>query len=122
MIKIWRKKKDEIDNAPINGIITITFLPFVNLVSVPLIIMAIFGTSIFDFPTFNKWNILYIFAGFGFFNYWILLRNGKSHEIIKRFNQLDAALQKRGYRLTVLYLLITIMIPLIIFFFIPPRP
>jgi hypothetical protein len=122
LIKIWKKKKDEIENAPINGIITITFFPFLNLASIPLIIMAILGTSALNIPTFNKWNVLYFFAVFGFVNYWTLLRKGKSKQIIERFNKLDFKVQKKGYQLTITYMVVSLAIPLIILFFLPSRP
>jgi hypothetical protein len=120
-VRIWKNKKDEIENAPINGIIMITFVLFANLVSIPLIIMAIFGASFFTFPTFNKWYIVPFLIVFGFSNYWILARKRKLEEIEKKFDQLENKIRQKTFRLTIIYLIASLMIPILILLFVPPR-
>lgn len=120
-IKLWKKKKDEVENAPINAIITITFFTYLNLITLLLIIFSVFGRVIFDFQDFNKWNIIYFLIGLGIINYIILMRKGKYKKIVNRFNKLDFKLQKVGYRFTIAYLIASLLLPFTIMIFTIPN-
>jgi hypothetical protein len=122
LVKLWSKKKDEVRDAPINGIITITFFLYMNIMSIPLLLMFVCDTSVIPYPHFNKYYIALILFIFAFFNYWLLLRKGKTKEIFDRFNKLDNRTLKIGYRLTIFYLILSASIPLTILLFIPSRP
>jgi len=51
---IWLKKRDEPENAHINAIISISFLVCINIISIPLILMAVFGTDTISFPEIKQ--------------------------------------------------------------------
>lgn len=60
---LWLKKKDEPENAHINAVITLTFFLYVNIMSIPLLLMAIFREEIIALPNLTS-DIKYIIVSF----------------------------------------------------------
>lgn len=120
---IWLKKNDESENAHINAVITITFLLYVNIISIPLILMAAFKNEIINLPEINfsvKFWIMAIFVGAGIFNYLSLARKKQHNTIIEQFKSESEEKSRKGMMCTILYLIVSLGIPLYIFFFTTP--
>jgi|SRR5690554_6727910 len=85
---IWLKKKDEVENAHINAVITITFLMYVNIMSIPLVIMAVYKYEIINLPEINfnvKIWIVGVLIGTGILNYFLLARKKQHVKIVEEF-------------------------------------
>ena len=118
---IWKRKKDEVENASINGVISISFLTILNIVSIPLIIMSIFGRTSIPVPEIeNKWITFLIVIAYGVLNYFILMHKGKHKKCFEQFDNLSDREKKIGMRVTISYGIISILIPLYIFLFTTP--
>ncbi|MBT3208713.1 MAG: hypothetical protein HN704_15250 [Bacteroidetes bacterium] len=121
---IWLKKKDEPENARINAVITITFLLYVNIVSIPLILLAIHKNEIINLPEIGsnvKIWIGLILVGAGIMNYFILARKKEHAKIIEEFKMENKSKRKKGMVYTILYLIVSFGIPLYIFLFTTPK-
>ena len=118
------KKKDEPENAHINAVITITFLTYVNLFNIPLILLAIYKYEIINLPennmNVNVW-IGIILIGAGIFNYFLLASKKQHVKILEEFKQESEGCRKKGMAYTVLFLIISFGIPLYIFLFTSPK-
>ncbi len=124
LYRIWLKKKDEPENAHINAVITITFLLYVNIISIPLILVAISKNEIINLPEINtniKILIVVFLCGVGALNYFLLGRKKQRHKIIEEFKSENEKKRKNGLFFTILYLVISLGIPLYIFFFTIPK-
>ena len=121
---IWLKKKDEPENAHINAVITITFLLYVNIMSIPLILLAASKNEIINLPE-NNFNakvwIAVILVVAGIFNYFILARKRQHNKIIEEFKSESEGKSKKGIAYTILYMIVSFGIPLYIFFFTTPK-
>ena len=117
---IWLKKKDEPENAHINAVITITFLLYVNIMSIQLILLAASKNEIINLPE-NNFNakvwIAVILVVAGIFNYFILARKRQHNKIIEEFKSESEGKRKKGINYTILYMIVSFGIPLYIFFF-----
>jgi hypothetical protein len=121
---IWLKKKDEPENAHINAVITITFLLYVNIMSIPLILLAASKNEIINLPESNfnaKVWIAVILVVAGIFNYFILARKRQHNKIIEEFKSESEGKRKKGITYTILYMIVSLGIPLYIFFFTTPK-
>lgn len=120
---IWLKKKDEPENAHINAVITITFLLYVNILSIPLIFLAASKNEIINLPESNfnvKILIVFILIVAGIINYFLLARKEQHNKVIEEFKSESNEKRKIGMAYTVLYLVVSLGIPLYIFFFTTP--
>lgn len=120
---IWLRKKDEPENAHINAVITITFLVYVNIISFPLVWLAAFKNEVINLPEVNtkvKVWIAGILVVTGLLNYFILARKKKHEIIVEEFNEESDKQRKKGLFYTWLYIVISLGIPLYIFFFTTP--
>ncbi len=124
LYRIWLKKKDEPENAHINAVITISFLLYVNMMSIPLALVAIFKNEVINLPEINMevkvWIVTFL-IGVGIFNYILLGRKKKHNKIVEEFKVESERKKKNGFYFTVLYLVISLSIPLYIFFFTTPK-
>lgn len=119
---IWQKKRNERNIAHINAIISVSFLVCINVVSIPLVLMALLGSDIFSFPEMNrKWPIFLVVVFFGIIQYYLLVHNKKHLQIVKEFEDETDVQRQRSIFYTWLYMLLSIGIPLYIFFFTTPR-
>lgn len=121
---IWLRKKDEPENAHINAVITITFLIYVNIISIPLVWLAAFKSEVINLPEVNievKIWIVGLLVVTGLLNYFILARKKKHKIIVGKFNKESDKQRKKGLFYTWLYIVISLGIPLYIFFFTTPR-
>ncbi|MDE5423326.1 hypothetical protein L3073_13990 [Ancylomarina sp. DW003] len=120
---IWLKKKNEPENAHINAVMTITFLTYLNLFNIPLVLMAVSRREVIHLPEINM-NVNVLIAAFligaGILNYFFLARKKQHIKIIEEFKMESERKRKRGMAYTVLYLIITFGIPLYISFFTYP--
>lgn len=119
---IWLKKKDEPENAYINAVITISFLVCLNILSIPLILMALFGKDIITIPELpDKWIIFTIVIGYGISQYFLLAHKKKYIKIIEKYKDETELKRKRGLLYSWIYIIISIGIPIYIFFFTIPK-
>lgn len=121
---IWLKKKDEPENAHINAVITITFLLYVNIMSIPLILLAASKNEIINLPESNfnaKIWIAVILVVAGIFNYFILARKRQHNKIIEEFKSESEGKRKNGIFYTIVYMVVSFGIPLYILFFTTPK-
>jgi len=119
---IWLKKKDEPENAYINAVITISFLVCLNLLSIPLVLMAIFGKDIITIPELpDKWVLFIIVIAYGVSQYFLLAHNKKYIAIINKYKDENEEKRKKGLFYTWVYIIISIGIPIYIFFFTIPK-
>jgi hypothetical protein len=120
LFRLWSKKKDESEIAHINAIITITFLLYVNIMSIPLIIVATHKYGSFKFPEPNitiKVLIGFILIGAGILNYILLARKQQHTKIMEEFKLDVKKNRKKGMVLTLFYLIFSLAIPLFISLF-----
>lgn len=123
LYQLWLKKKYEPENAHINAVITITFLLYVNIISIPLILLAALKNEIINLPqmTVNvKVWIAVILVVAGIFNYFLLARKRQHNKIIEDFISESKEKRKKGMVYTIFYLVVSLGIPLYIFFFTTP--
>lgn len=123
LYRLWLRKKDESENAHINAVITITFLLYVNIMSIPLILIAANKNEIINLPEINlkvKIWIASALIGVGILNYFLLALKTQHHKIVEEFNLKSEGKRKKGIVYTVLYLVISFGIPLYIFLFTTP--
>ena len=120
---IWLKKKDESENAPINAVITLTFLLYVNFFSIPLILLATYKKDFINLPEINL-NIgvliTIIMVGIGLLNYLLLARKKQHIKIVEEFKIESEEKRKKGMVYVLLYLIISFGIPLYVFLFTSP--
>lgn len=122
LYQLWLKKKDEPENAHINSVITITFLLYVNIMSIPLISLAASKREIINLPKVNvKIWIAVILVSVGIFNYFLLARKRQHNRIIEEFKSESEKKRKKGMAYTIFYLIVSFGIPLYIFFFTTPK-
>lgn len=124
LYQLWLKKKDEPENAHINSVITITFLLYVNIMSIPLISLAASKKEIINLPQVNvnvKIWIAVILVSVGIFNYLLLARKRQHNKIIEEFKSESEKKRKKGMAYTIFYLIVSFGIPLYIFFFTNPK-
>ena len=115
------KKKNELDNARINAVITITFSLYVNFMNFFLILLVAFKGNIFKLPEQSlKVNIVIVIflILIGILNYLILGREKQHKRIVDKFYSNDYKKKQIGVCTAVIYLLLTFGIPLSIFLFI----
>lgn len=119
---IWQMKKSESEIAYINAIISISFLLCFNILSVPLGLMAILGKDIIIFPKLpDRWVLFIIVIAFGVSQYFLFAHKKRYREIIKRYENETNKMRRIGFIFTWLYILISIGIPIYIFFFTTPK-
>ena len=121
LFKIWLKKKDEINIAHINSVISITFLICVNLLSIPLILMALFNLKLSFLPEADLSMMINLAVGMitlGIINYFILGRKKQHLKIVKEFSKEK---YKKSKLYTIIYITITLLIPLYILLFTSPN-
>jgi len=118
------KKKDEPENAHINAVITITFLLYVNIMSIPLTFVATLKNEIISLPEINMnvkvWIVIFL-IGVGTLNYMLLGRKKRHNKIVEEFKAKSVWSKKNDYYFTMLYLVVSLSIPLYIFFFTTPK-
>lgn len=118
---IWIKKKNEQSIAHINAAISMALLTFMNIISVPLLIMAYFGKDAVKFPEIPK---LYVFIFAIFYQIIFFVLFGRKKKIIKIYEEFsnESEKQKRNGNLYIwFYIIISISIPLYIFLFTIPN-
>lgn len=121
---IWQKKTDEPENAHINAVLTITFLIYTNIMSIPLSYLALTGKEILNIPeiTFNvKVWIIILLVLTGILNYFLLASKKQHNKIIQENIGQDEDKRKLGMLFTTIYIVISFAIPLYIFFFTNPK-
>lgn len=121
---IWLKKKNEQRNARINAVITISFLLYVNVISIPLILLAVYKKEIISLPGINTnvkmWIVILLITTY-ILNYIFLGRNEQHNKVIEEFKSENEKKKRNGLFFTVLYLIVSLGIPLFIFFFVSPK-
>ena len=118
---MFLNRKNEAEITHINAIIAISMLVLLNIASIPLLIMAILGTeSIPDFHLPSKLVLFISFIIYSIVQYFLLAYNKKYLKIYSEFNNESEKRKKWGVILTRIYILISIGIPLYIFFFSTP--
>lgn len=119
---LWLRKKDEPENAYINAVISIAFLTCINIVSIPLVLMAVFGKDVITMPQLpNRWIIFTVVIAYGVLQYFLLAHKKKYLKIAEEFKNETEEQSKKGTLYTLLYVIISIGIPLYIFFFTVPK-
>ena len=119
---IWLNKKDEAENAYINAVITISLLVCLNILSIPLVIMAFFGKDIITIPELpEKWIIFIIVIAYGLSQYFLLAHKKKYINIINKYKDETEKERKKGLFYTWSYIITSIGIPIYIFFFTIPK-
>ena len=122
LFRIWQNKKNERNAAHINAIISVSFLVCINVVSIPLVLMALFSKDIITFPEIHrKWPIFLAVILFGVIQYYLLAYKNKHLQIVKEFEGETNNQRQRSTFFTWLYMILSIGIPLYIFFFTTPR-
>ncbi|WP_282036655.1 hypothetical protein [Saccharicrinis aurantiacus] len=120
---LWLKKKDEPENAHINAVITITFLLYTNLMSIPLSLVAIFKNEIIAIPEINTnvkiWIAIFL-IGVGILNYMLLGRKREHNKIVTEFMASSKRIKRNSFYYTLLYIVTSLSIPFYIFFFTTP--
>jgi len=120
---IWSTKKDEPGNAHINAVITMTFILYVNIMSIPLILMSVFRDEIIDLPELSNNMKIPIIAGLilvGVINYFLFAHKTKHKRVLEQYLEISDNRKKRGIIVTVVYLIISLAIPLYISLFTSP--
>jgi hypothetical protein len=115
---IWSKKKNEQSSAKINAIITLTFLLYCNVLTVPLLYMHIFRASLFHIGevTLNvKFIIAFLLIAGGIFNYFFLCKY-KHLQIENLFYSKTDKIRKIAVFFTYIYLFASFLIPIYILF------
>ena len=115
---IWLKKKDERENARINAVMILTFLLYMNFMTVELVPLALFKKEIIGVSEINANEYIFIpivFIISVIINYILLARKKQHEKIIEEFKSESEAKRKKGMVLTVLYIIVSIGIPLYIF-------
>lgn len=123
LYRIWLKKKDEVENARINAVLTLTFSLCINIINIPLILLVLLKTEIIRLSEIDANEYIFIpivFLVGGIFNYLLLARKKQHKKIIEEFKSECEAKRKRGMMFTILYLVMSIGIPLYIAFFTTP--
>ncbi len=119
---IWLKKKDEVENAHINAVITISLLVSLNILSIPLILMAVFGKDIITIPELPpKWIFFIIVIGYGMSQYFLLAYKKKYLKIVEKYKNEPDLKRKHGKLFCWIYIIISIGIPVYIFLFTTPK-
>ncbi len=114
---IWLKKKDEVENTHINAVITISLLVCLNILSIPLILMAVFGKDIITIPELPpKWILFIIVIGYGISQYFLLAYKKKYLKIVVKYKNEPDLKRKHGKLFCWIYIIISIGIPIYIFF------
>jgi len=126
LYKMWLKKKDEPQNARINAVMTITILLYVNIISVPLVALAFYKKEIIHLPDISmkvKLCIATCLIVIGILNFVLLGRKKQHNKIVKKFKAIEKNNKQNGYYFTIMYLIISLGIPLYVFLFTtPPMP
>ena len=123
LFKIWLKRKNEVNIAHINSVISITLLVCVNLLSIPLILMALFNLKLSFLPEADlsmKINLAVGMITLGIINYFILGRKKQHIKIVKEFSSYKENYGKTKLY-TIIYITITLLIPLYILLFTSPN-
>jgi len=119
----WLRKNDETANAYMNAIITITFLLYINILSIPLVYLAIFDKEMVKLPMSSaevKAGIVSLLILLGFMNYILLAYKNKYIKIKEEFKVEKEKKRKKGTFIVVVYLIISLSIPIYIFLFTTP--
>ena len=120
---IWSSKKDEPWNAHINAVITMSFILYVNLISIPLILMSVFRNEIIDLPELSSNMKILIIGGLilvGTINYFLFAHKTKHKRILEGYLEMSDNRKKKGIIITVIYLIVSLAIPLYISLFTLP--
>lgn len=120
LYRIWLRKKDEWKNAQLNAVITITFLLYLNIMSIPLIIVIASNRELILLPGINLEVKIWIIAfavGVGMLNYFLLGRKKQHNKIVEEFESVEERRKKYGFFFTIIYITISCCIPLYLFFF-----
>ncbi|WP_298651242.1 hypothetical protein [uncultured Proteiniphilum sp.] len=114
------RKKDEVENARINAVLTLTFSLYINIINISLILLVLLKTEIIKLSEIDANEYIFIpivFLVGGIFNYLLLARKKPHEKIIEEFKSESEVKRKRGMMFTILYLVMSIGIPLYIAFF-----
>lgn len=119
---MWLRRKSETDIAHLNAVISIAFLIFLNIVSIPLVLMTIFGKDIITIPELPpSWVLFIIVIIYGICHYFILAHKKKYLKIAEEFKGESEEKSKKGNLYVWIYIILSIGVPLYIFFFTTPR-
>ncbi|GEM_PF-1469481 len=120
---IWKRKTDEVENARINAVITLTFSLFANGLSFVLILLIFFEIDLI--PDLAKGQF-HLFIGLplimiGVINWFALGRSEAHQKIQEKFEESSLFIQKCASKIVWFYLLISFGIPMFIFSFFEPH-
>lgn len=119
---LWLRKKDEVENAHINAVISMAFLTGINLISIPLILMASFGKDVISIPQLpSNWILFLVVIIYGVIQYFLLAYKKKYLEIVEEYKNENEEKNKMGTFFIWLYIVISLGIPLFILFFTTPK-
>lgn len=119
---LWLRKKDEVENAHINAVISMAFLTGINLISIPLILMASFGKDVISIPQLpSNWILFLVVIIYGVIHYFLLAYKKKYLEIVEEYKNENKEKNKMGTFFIWLYIVISLGIPLFILFFTTPK-
>ena len=124
LYSLWLKRKGEQKDAHINAVITLTFLLYLNIISIPLISLAVFNYELVDMPGIDdriKILIILILIGTGLLNYFLFARKEQHQRIIDEFASESDKKRKLGMLIAIFYIVISLGIPLYIFLFTIPQ-
>jgi len=91
--------------------------------SIPLILMSVFRDEIIDLPELSNNMKIPIIAGLilvGVINYFLFAHKTKHKRVLEQYLEISDNRKKRGIIVTVVYLIISLAIPLYISLFTSP--
>ena len=116
---IWKRKKDEKKSAHINAVITITFMFYLNIIDISIIILFFLNDKMkkFSIATPNlKIGVVIFMIFLGLINYYRLAYNGKYLDIIKEFENISTKKDKIDNIFVWIYIILSIGIPVFFVF------
>ena len=115
---IWQRKKNESENARINAVISITFLLCLNIVSIPLVGIAILGHEAINLPNLpERWILFLAVIASGVGQYFLLAHNKRHLKTAREFGGESELKRKKGLTYTWIYIIISIGLPLLFLFY-----
>ena len=110
----WAKRRDKIEVAKHTAFVTLTFLVYINLLSILLGLKAYFNFAIeMILGEVQKWHYLLLLIILSLPQYFILLYKKKYLDIIEEFKDETQKEKKRSNIITILYIIAS----LFVFFF-----
>jgi ABC-type sulfate transport system permease component len=117
---LWLKKKSENSIAHINTIITLTLSIFTNIISIPLVYLAIFKEELLavsDVPFSKNSSIAIILIIIGVVQYLLFGRQKKLLIIMKEFENCN---YRKAISISIIYLVVTFGLVFYVFLFTTP--